>query len=60
MDMTRYRGAVAWGEGYFRRAAQRERSEQERPELLLLPAGVVARLGKEMSRRCSGYRIVRL
>ena len=39
---------------------QRERSEQERPELLLLPAGAVARLGKEMSRRCSGYRIVRL
>ena len=39
---------------------QRERSEQERPKLLLLPAGAVARLGKEMSRRCSGYMIVRL
>ena len=41
-------------------SALRERSEQERPELLLLPAGAVVRLGKEMSRRCSGYRIVRL
>jgi len=58
--MTRYRGAAAWGEGCFRRAAQRERSEQERPELLLLLAGAVARLGKKMSRRCSGYRIIRL
>jgi len=37
-----------------------ERSEQERPELLLLSAGAVARLGKGMSRRCSGYRILRL
>ena len=58
--MTRYRGAAAWREGFFRRAAQRKRSEHERPELLLLPAGAVVRLGKEMSRRCSGYRIVRL
>ena len=41
-------------------SAQRERSEQERPELLLLLAGVVARLGKKMSKRCSGYRIIRL
>ena len=41
-------------------SAQRERSEQERPELLLLSVGAVARLGKEMSRRCSAYRIVRL
>ena len=41
-------------------SAQRERSEQERPELLLLPAGAVARLEKEMSRRYSGYMIVRL
>ena len=38
--------------------AQRERSEQERSELLLLLAGAVVRLGKEMSSRCSGYRIV--
>ena len=38
-------------------SAQRERSEQERPELLLLPAGAVVRLGKEMSRRCSGYKM---
>jgi len=39
-------------------SAQRERSEQGQPELLLLPAGAAARLGKEMRRRCSGYRIV--
>ena len=38
-----------------------ERSEQERPEELLLPtAGAVVGLGGEMSRRCSCYRIVRL
>ena len=40
--------------------AQRGRGEQERTELLLLAAGAVVWLGKEMSRRCSGYRIVRL
>ena len=40
--------------------AQRKRSEQERPELLLLLAGAVARMGKKMSRRCSGYKILRL
>ena len=56
--MTRYRGAAAWGEGCFRRAA-RGRSEQERPELLLA-AGAVVWLGGEMSRRYSGYRIIRL
>ena len=59
--MMRYGGAAAWGEGCFRRAVQRERSEHGRPEELLLPtAGAVVRLGGEMSRRCSGYRIVRL
>ena len=60
--MTRYRGAAAWGEGCFRRAvAQRERSEQERPEELLLPtAGAVVGLGEKMSKRYSGYRIIRL
>jgi hypothetical protein len=52
--MTRYRRATAWGEGCFRRG----RSEQERSELLLLPAGAVARLEKEMSRRCLGYMII--
>ena len=36
------------------------KGEQERPELLLLAAGAVVWLGKEISRRCSGYRIVRL
>jgi len=30
-------------------SAQRERSEQGQPELLLLPARAAARLGKEMS-----------
>ena len=40
---------------------QRERSEQGRPEELLLPtAGAVVGLGKKMSKRCSGYRIIRL
>ena len=59
--MTRYRGAAAWGEGCFRQAVQRERSEQGRPKELLLPtAGAVVGLGREMSRRCSDYRIVRL
>jgi hypothetical protein len=38
--------------------AQRERSEQGQLELLLLPARAAARLGKKMSRRCSGYRTV--
>jgi hypothetical protein len=38
-------------------SAQRERSEQRQPELLLLPTGAGARPGKEMSRICSGYRI---
>ena len=38
-----------------------ERSEQERPEELLLPtAGAVVGLGEKMSKRCSGYRIIRL
>ena len=42
-------------------SVQRERSEQERPEELLLPtAGAVVGLERKMSRRCSGYRIVRL
>ena len=62
--MTRHRGAAAWGEGCFRRAAAslcRGRSEQGRPEELLLPtAGAIVGLGGEMSRRCSCYRIVRL
>ena len=54
--MTRYRGLLR-GE----RVVQRERSEQGRLEELLLPtAGAVVGLGGEMSRRCSGYRIVRL
>ena len=54
--MTRY-GGLLRGE----RAAsdaQRERSEQERPELLLLLAGAVARLEKKICRRCSSYRII--
>ena len=59
--MTRYRGAAACGEGCFRRAAQRERIEQERPEELLLPTvGAVVGLREKMSKRCSGYRIIRL
>jgi len=39
--------------------SSRGRSEQERPELLLA-AGAVVWLGGKMSRRCSGYRIIRL
>ena len=35
-----------------------EKSEQVQPELLLLPAGAAVRPEKEMSRRCSGYRIL--
>jgi hypothetical protein len=44
-------------------SVQRKGVEQEQPELLLppllLPTGAAARLWKEMSRRCLGYRIVR-
>jgi hypothetical protein len=48
--------ASRWGGGCS--SAQRERSVQRQPELLLLlPAGAAARPGKEMSRKCSGYRI---
>jgi hypothetical protein len=32
--------------------------EQGQPELLLLPAGAAARPGKEMSKRCLGYKII--
>ena len=53
--MTRYRGATAWERAAS--DAQRGRSEQERPELLLA-VGAVVWLGEEMSRRCSGYRII--
>ena len=39
--------------------SKESRSEQGRPELLLA-AGAVVWLGGEMSRRCSGYRIIQL
>jgi len=57
-------GGCCVGRGLLQRSccssAQRGSSERERPELLLLAARAVVWLGKEMSRRCSGYRIVPL
>jgi hypothetical protein len=40
--------------------AQRERSEQRQSELLLPPAGAVARPGKEMSRKCYNLALIPL
>jgi hypothetical protein len=44
-------------------SSEQGRSEQRQPELLLLigaAARLEARLEKGLSRRCSGYRIIRL
>jgi hypothetical protein len=41
-------------------SSEQGRSEQRQLELLLFLAGAAVRLEKELSRRCSGYRIERL